>query len=230
MNIAIMKGNFRILAVSSLVAVPVVAQAAPQDRIPAMVLAADIEGVKIGMTRDEATAKLVGRGYVAKPDPQPGAGRGGVGRGTALCSGSSNTASRDFSQQPSGGRLYANLQIVYRCGDLKVTQIERKLHTGDNKISGTTPVTSLPHYAEVASVYETLCPNPAAAVVSGHKVDRIGALIDLQTGYIECSGMQTRISFRFQKTASGKLYDYRMGVHGYTGREEFTEILRADAF
>jgi len=223
-----MKTRLVALGLAALAVAPVLARATPQDRIPALVMAADIEGVKLGMTRDEATVILVGRGYAAKPESQPGPGRGGTARVPGpLCSDPTKTGSREFSQAPSGGRLYANVQIAYQCSDLTVTQIERKAHTGDERVTGTTPVTALPHYDEVAPVYETLCPRPAAAVVSGRTVDRLGTVADLDTGYIECSGMQTRISVRAQKEEGGKLYDYRMGVHGYTGRAEFTEILRA---
>lgn len=199
--------------------------------IPDLVRSATIEGVQIGMSRDDAATALLGGGYVAKPKPDRSATAGrGNARDPCSLPGAQDTDKYSTPvnikpKSPSGLRTssagdvvnpyVSAVEITFSCADQKVIRISRDA-AAHWKDSVPVPRASAQQFFEDAAArYGALCPTPA---VSDSKTDERltkGAVAELKTGIIRCGRGQSLLSAKYMKEHHGQLFDYSVGLRAF---------------
>lgn len=200
--------------------------------IPDLVRSATIEGVQIGMSRDDAATALLGGGYEAKPKPDRSAG---AGRGNARdpCSLPGNQDTDKYStpvtskpKSPTGLRTssagdvinpyVSAVEVTFNCADQNVIRISRDA-AAHWKESDPVPRASAQRFFEDAAArYETLCPMPATSDSKTDERFTIGSIAAIKSGVIQCGRGQALLSAKYMKEHNGQLFDYMVGLRAFS--------------
>lgn len=217
-----------------LAAAPANAQGDPA-LIPGLVREAVIEGVRIGMTRQDAAAVLAVNGYEAVPRAT-GVGRG-VTRDPCSLPGGQDTdrfatpvvraasTSGGLRSSSSGDVLnpYASaMEVTFSCADQKVVRIARNSAAHWKDSVAVPKASEQRFFSDAADRYNTLCPAPA---ISDSKTDVrtvSGAASDLKTGIIRCGKNQSMLSAKYMKQEGDELFDYMVGLTAHPRNAKYS--------
>jgi hypothetical protein len=141
------------------VASPAHAQAGPYDRAKALALAANIEGVKIGMPIEQARQVLSSAGYVTPPKPTVAGGRYAGRAVPPPCSSGQPPVEELRYTFPNVPSHFRELRLKYDCASQRVVNLSINLAEAFVQKPGAPfpTVEGAPMFPQAKRVYEELC-------------------------------------------------------------------------